>query len=351
MGITYRSEVGRMSEVLNNQWRLRSRPVGMVRTSDFEFVQVPLQKPTGTQFLVRNLYISIDPAMRGWLNGNESYMPPVQIGEVMRAITVGQVIESESPDFESGDYVRGMLGWQDYAICGSDSEVGKLPKDTTPQLALSVLGGTGLTAYFGLLEIGRPTEGDVVLVSGAAGATGSVVGQIAKIKGASKVVGIAGGPQKCMWLTQELGFDAALDYKTEDINVRIAEECPEGVNVFFDNVGGEILDAGLVNMAMHGSVVLCGGISSYNDVDLPAGPRNYMQLIVRRCRMEGFIVFDYMHRAHEAIQELSTWMAEGRIKHVEDIQEGIENAPKTLLRLFEGKNFGKQLLKIADAPI
>lgn len=269
----------------------------------------------------------------------------------MRAFTVGQVIESDSADFSPGDFLQGMLGWQEYVICGGPPGVSKLPEGIPPHLALSVLGGTGLTAYFGLLDIGEPKQGDVVVVSGAAGATGSVAGQIAKIKGASKVVGIAGGAQKCAWLTDELGFDAAIDYKTENVENRLATLCPEGINIFFDNVGGSILDDALTNMAMHGRVVLCGAISGYNDEELPLGPKNYTQLIVQRGRMEGFIVFDYIHKAHEAMQDLSSWLSEGRIKHAEDVQEGIENAPATFLRLFQGKNKGKQLLKIADAPI
>lgn len=216
---------------------------------------------------------------------------------------------------------------------------------------LSALGTTGLTAYFGLLDVGKPQPGDVVVVSGAAGATGSVAGQIAKIKGASKVVGIAGGPEKCRLLTDELGFDAAIDYKSENVHDRLHEECPKGINVFFDNVGGQILDDALMNMANHGRIVLCGGISSYNEQELPPGPKNYMQLVIRRCSMQGFIVIDYFDRAAEAIADLSSWHKSGQLKQLEDIQEGIENTPKTFLRLFEGKNVGKQLLKIADPPV
>ena len=205
-----------------------------------------------------------------------------------------------------------------------------------------------MTAYFGMLDIGKPQEGDVVVVSGAAGATGSVAGQIAKIKGASKVVGIAGGAAKCAWLTDTLGYDAAIDYKSEDVHARLREECPKGMNIFFDNVGGDILDAALLNMAQNGRIVLCGGISSYNEADLPPGPKNYMQLVIRRCTMQGFILIDHFDRAHEALNDLSTWIAEGKLKHAEDIQEGFENTPKTFLRLFEGQNLGKQLLKISE---
>ncbi len=344
-----------MSNRMNGQWRLKSRPVGMVAESDFEYVEEPLPDLGENEFLIRNLYFAFEPAMRGWLNDVKSYVPPVQIGEVMRAGTVGQVIESNHPDFAPGDYIQGQLGWQEYAINNGEpgvmGGVGKIPAGVEPYLVLSALGGTGLTAYFGLLEIGQPKSGDVVVVSGAAGATGSVAGQIARIKGASKVVGIAGGEEKCRWLTDELGFDAAIDYKSEDVQARLKEECPKGIDVFFDNVGGDILDAALLNMAQNGRIALCGGISQYNEEALPSGPRNYMQLVIRRCRMEGFIVIDYMHRRAEAIEALSGWIQSGELKHGEDIQEGIENTPKTFLRLFEGKNKGKQLLKIADAPL
>jgi NADPH-dependent curcumin reductase CurA len=340
---------------MNGQWRLKARPVGMVKESDFEFVTEPVPEIGENEFLIRNLYFAFEPAMRGWLNDVKSYVPPVQLGEVMRASAVGQVIESNNPEFQPGEFVQGMLGWQEFAISdgspGMMGAVSKVPEGIPPYLVLSALGGTGLTAYFGLLEIGQPQPGAVVVVSGAAGATGSVAGQIAKIKGASKVVGIAGGPEKCAWLTGELGFDAAIDYKADDVKARLEAECPNGINVFFDNVGGDILDAALLNMAMGGRVVLCGGISSYNEEDLPPGPKNYMQLVIRRCRMEGFIVIDYMDRAAEAVKELSEWIATGQIKHGEDIQEGIENTPKTFLRLFQGKNKGKQLLKIADPPL
>lgn len=344
-----------MSNRMNGQWRLKSRPEGMVKESDFEYVEEPVRELGDNEFLIRNLYFAFEPAMRGWLNDVKSYVPPVQIGEVMRSSAVGQVIESNNPDFSAGDFVNGQFGWQEYAINSGEpgmmGSVSKVPEGIPPYLVLSALGGTGLTAYFGLLDIGQPEEGDVVVVSGAAGATGSVAGQIARIKGASKVVGIAGGETKCKWLTEELGFDAAIDYKSENVMDRLREECPKGINVFFDNVGGDILDDALLNMAQNGRIALCGGISQYNESELPPGPKNYMQLVIRRCRMEGFIVIDYVHRAGEAIKDLSAWIASGELKHGEDIQEGIENTPKTFLRLFEGKNVGKQLLKIAEPPL
>lgn len=343
-----------MSNRMNGQWKLKSRPVGMVKESDFEYVEEPVADQLADgEFLIRNLYLAFEPAMRGWLNDVKSYVPPVQIGEVMRASSVGQVVESNNPDFKTGDMVSGMLGWQEFAISdgkpGVMGAVSKVPDGIPPYLVLSALGGTGLTAYFGMLDIGKPEPGDVVVVSGAAGATGSVAGQIANIKGAAKVVGIAGGKTKCDWLVNELGFNVAIDYKSEDVNKRLAMECPDGINLFFDNVGGEILDAALLNMAQNGRVVLCGGISSYNESELPPGPKNYMQLIIRRCTMQGFIVIDYFDQAEKAIADLSSWIAEGKLKHAEDIQEGIENTPKTFLRLFQGKNVGKQLLKIGEA--
>lgn len=344
-----------MSNRMNGQWRLKSRPIGMVKESDFEYVEEPVPELGDNEFLIRNLYFAFEPAMRGWLNDIESYVPPVGLGEVMRAGTVGQVVESNNPDFSPGDYVQGQLGWQEYGINNGEPSmmgaVSKIPEGIPPYLVLSALGGTGLTAYFGLLDVGKPKEGDVIVVSGAAGATGSIAGQIARINGASKVVGIAGGPEKCAWLTDELGFNAAIDYKSEDVGARLKEECPKGINVFFDNVGGDILDAALLNMAQNGRIVLCGGISSYNEQELPPGPRNYMQLVIRRCTMEGFIVIDYLHKAADAIKVLSAWIDSGELKHGEDIQEGIENTPKTFLRLFEGKNKGKQLLKIAEPPL
>ena len=344
-----------MEKEVNGQWRLKSRPVGMVKESDFEYVEAPIPSPGDGEFLVRNLYFAFEPAMRGWLNDVRSYVPPVQIGEVMRAASVGQVVQSRNSDFKQGDFVTGTFGWQDYAV--SDGRPGpmggarKIPAGIPPYLVLGALGGTGLTAYFGMLDVGKLKPGDSVVVSGAAGATGSVAAQIAKIKGASKVVGIAGGARKCRWLTDEAGLDAAIDYKSEDVRRRLREECPKGIDLYFDNVGGEILDAALLNMAIHGRVVLCGGISSYNEKELPAGPRNYMQLVIRRCTMQGFLVSDHLSRAGQAIADLSTWVAEGKVVHAEDIQEGIENTPKTFPRLFQGKNLGKQLLKLADPPI
>jgi len=341
-----------MSNRMNGQWRLKSRPTGMVAEENFEMVQEPVPDLGDNEFLVRNIYLAFEPAMRGWLNDVKSYVPPVQIGEVMRASSVGQVIESNNADYPVGTFVSGMFGWQEFAVSNGEpgimGRIGKVPDGIAPELSLSALGGTGLTAYFGMLDIGDPQAGDVVVVSGAAGATGSVAGQIARIKGASKVVGIAGGERKCQWLVDELGYDAAIDYKNENVMARLREECPKGINVFFDNVGGQILDDALLNMAQNGRIVLCGGISSYNSEELPPGPKNYMQLVIRRCKMQGFILIDYYDQAASAVKELGQWVAEGKLKHAEDIQEGFENTPKTFLRLFNGANLGKQLLKVGD---
>lgn len=329
----------------------------MIRESDFECVEVPIRRPEAGEFLVRNLYFAFEPAMRGWLNDVKSYVPPVGIGEVMRASTVGEVIASRNDRYPVGTLVAGMLGWQEYATTddapGPMGAVRPLPPGVDPVLSLSVLGGTGMTAYFGMMDLGKPTTGEVVLVSGAAGATGSIAGQIAKINGAAKVVGIAGGPRKCEWLTERAGFDAAIDYKAAGddphfLRDRLREECPQGIDLFFDNVGGDVLDAALLNMAQNGRIILCGGISAYNDEEPPPGPKNYMQLVIRRCTMQGFILIDHFHRAGEALRDLSRWIEEGKLVHAEDIQQGFENTPKTFLRLFSGANLGKQLLQVAE---
>ena len=340
-----------MSDPVNRQWLLARRPDGMVGEHNFEFRESPIPEIEDGEYLVRILYISFDPAMRGWMEDRESYLPAIALGEPMRAGCVGQVIESKNPSYQKGEIVQGMFGWQEYAVGGRGmAQGGKVPKGTPLTWPLGVLGITGLTAYFGLLDLGQPKEGETVLVSGAAGATGSVAGQIAKIHGC-RVVGIAGGEEKCRWLTDEAHFDAAIDYKSENVEARIRELRPKGVDVFFDNVGGDILDAALAHINQNARVVLCGGISGYNEKVPPPGPRNLMNLVLQRARMEGFIVIDYMARFPEGATQLGKWLAEGRIAHREDVQEGIENAPETLLRLFKGLNTGKQLLKVGDPPL
>ena len=335
---------------MNRQWLLAARPQGMVKESDFQYHEAPLPELEDGQFLVRNCYIAFEPAMRGWMDDRPSYIPPIQIGEVMRAVTTGQVIASKHPGYQPGDCVQGGFGWQEYAVTtgkGGLMPASKIPAGASLTAPLGVLGITGLTAYFGVLDIGQPKGGETCIVSGAAGATGSIAGQIAKIKGC-RVIGIAGGPDKCAWLTNEAHFDAAIDYKSEDVAARLRELCPDGIHIFFDNVGGQILDAVLAQIAMKARIVLCGGISRYNDEELQPGPTNYFNLILQRARMEGFILVDYYPRFAEGVQELSAWLDSGQLVHQEDIQDGFANAPRTFLRLFEGKNLGKQLLKIAD---
>ena len=336
-----------MSERVNRQWILASRPAGEIEDGTFELRTGPVPEPKDGEILVRNLYLSFDPTQRGWINDAPGYVEPVQIGEVMRAGSVGRVEVSHHPDFAEGDMVAGAFGWQDYAISDGTGLMAprKLPPVMEPTHALSVYGITGLTAYFGMLDIGEPKEGETVVVSGAAGATGSVAGQIAKIKGC-RVIGIAGGPEKCGWLTSEANFDEAIDYKSEDVAARLHELCPNGVDVYFDNVGGDTLDAVLANLALKARVVLCGAISTGYTTEAPTGPSNYLALLLQRARMEGFIILDYAERFPEAVMQLAQWVGEGRIVFQEDLQHGLENAPATLKRLFNGQNRGKQLLEI-----
>jgi NADPH-dependent curcumin reductase CurA len=339
-----------MADRINRQWTLARRPQGAVGAEDFHLVEGPVPAPSDGEVLVRNHLLSCDPTQRGWMAA-DTYLPAVRIGEVMRSIAGGTVVESRHPGLRPGQLVTGMFGWQDWAIArpGTASAPSAVPPGVPLETALSILGLTGITAYFGLLEIGRPQPGETVVVSGAAGATGSAVGQIARLKGC-RVVGIAGGPEKCRLLTEELGFDAAIDYRAEDVAARLKALCPKGVDVFFDNVGGEILDAALARLALRGRVVLCGAISRYADDTLAPGPSNYLNLLTRRGRMEGFIVIDYMPRAGEAIGALAAWLREGKLKDRVDVQDGFEQAPAALARLFTGQNRGKQLVKISDPP-
>jgi len=330
----------------NRQWLLARRPQGAIQDSDFNYVETDIPTPGENEVLVRNLVLSCDPTQRGWI-AFDTYLPAVKIGEVVRSAGAGRVVASNNPAFAVGDIVSGLTGWQDYVAMNPKGQLSKLPAGAPLELAMSVFGLTGITAYFGLLEVGRPVEGETVVVSGAAGATGSVVGQIAKIKGC-RVIGIAGGAEKCRWLTGDLGFDGTIDYKSENVGARLKELCPKGINLFFDNVGGDILDAALARLAMRGRVVLCGGIANYNATEPQPGPKNYQNLIVQRGRMEGFIVLDYMPRAAEAVGALAGWVQSGKIKNKVDVKQGLENAPATLRRLFEGRNEGKQLLRIAE---
>jgi NADPH-dependent curcumin reductase CurA len=332
----------------SRQLRLKSRPVGEVKTGDFELIDADVPEPGDGQVTVKVTHLSVDPAMRGWMNEGRSYVPPVKVGEVMRALALGRVVASLHPGFAEGDLVQGIFGVQEHAV--SDG-AGVQKIDPAPGVSaaayLGAIGMTGMTAYFGLLDVGRLQEGNTVLVSGAAGAVGTVVGQIAKIKGA-RAVGIAGGPEKCRLLVDELGFDAAVDYKAGDLAEQIRAHTPDRVDVLFDNVGGEALDLGLTRLAHGARVVICGAISQYNNTTAVKGPSNYMMLLVTRSRMEGFVVFDYAGRYAEAARELAGWLREGRITSREDIVEGFETFPDALLKLFAGENTGKLILKVAD---
>lgn len=334
-----------MTAPLNRQFLLAQRPTGAINQDTFSFVENPLGEPAAGQILVESHYLSLDPAMRGWLNDAKSYIPPVQIGEVMRAIGVGKVLASQSPDFQPGDFVSGLLGVQDYYL-GDAKGFHKIDPNRAPlPLYLSALGMTGMTAYFALLDVGEPKAGDTVVISGAAGAVGSVAGQIAKLKGC-RVVGIAGGQDKCQFLLDELGFDGAIDYKNEDLHAGLKRECPKGVDVYFDNVGGDILDAVLTRINFKARVVICGAISQYNNKQAVKGPANYLSLLVNRARMEGMVVFDYAPRFPEALKDMAGWLAGGQLKSKEDIVEGLETFPQTILKLFSGENFGKLVIKV-----
>ncbi len=332
----------------NHQFRLKQRPVGEPQPSDFEYAEEPVPEPAGGEILVRAIYVSLDPAMRGWMNDVRSYVPPIALGETIRAIGAGKVVASKHEGFGEGDFVTCMTGIQEY-VCGDPKTLNAIKVDPTIaplERYLSVLGMPGMTAYFGLLDVGQPKEGETVVVSGAAGAVGSIVGQIAKIKGC-RVVGIAGGPEKCAHVVDDLGFDACIDYKNENVKKALKEHCPKGVDVYFDNVGGEILDAVLARLAMRARVVICGAISQYN-AERTKGPNNYMTLLINRSRMEGFVVFDYAKRFREAAMQMAQWMAQGQLKSREDIVEGLETFPDTFLKLFSGGNTGKLLLKVAS---
>jgi NADPH-dependent curcumin reductase CurA len=330
---------------LNHQFRLAARPVGMPKRSDWNYTEEPVRSPGEGEVLVRTLYLSLDPAMRGWMNEGKSYIAPVQIGEVMRAGGVGEVIESKHAAFKAGDHAYGTLGVQEYATLNGKA-LTKVDAAAAPlPVYLGTLGMPGMTAYFGLLDIGKPKAGETVVVSGAAGAVGTVVGQIAKIKGC-RVVGIAGGAQKCGYLTRDLGFDAAIDYKSEDVKKSLRQHCPQGIDVFFDNVGGDILDIVLTQLARRARIIICGAISQYNSTTGVKGPANYLSLLVNRASMTGMVVFDYAERYPEAGREMAGWIAAGKLKTREDIVTGLETFPETLLKLFRGENFGKLVLKV-----
>jgi NADPH-dependent curcumin reductase CurA len=331
----------------NKQILLAARPHGEPQHSDWQLLETPVESIKDQQIAIKIEYVSLDPAMRGWINEGRSYVDPVEIDSVMRAIVVGQVTESTDSDFAVGDYVCGMGGVQQYYV-GSAKGFSKVDPAIAPlERYLGVLGMPGMTAYFGLLDTGLPKEGETVVVSGAAGAVGGVVGQIAKIK-ACRAVGIAGGAEKCAYLLNELGFDDAIDYKNESIRDGLKRTCPDGVDVYFDNVGGEILNTVLTRINMHARIVICGAISQYNNTSAPKGPSNYMSLLVNRARMEGIVVFDNIANYGTAAAEMAAWIAEGKLKAREHVVEGIENFPDALMMLFRGENFGKLVLKVGE---
>jgi NADPH-dependent curcumin reductase CurA len=337
----------------NRQYRLAARPSGLPKPTDWSFTTEQVGEPADGQVLVKVLQLSLDPAMRGWMNEGRSYIPPVGIGEVMRAGGIGKVVASKNPAFSVGDTVAGGFGIQEYCLVDAKDlqRVGLRKVDLrigTPAQWLNALGMPGMTAYFGLLDVGEAKAGDTVVVSGAAGAVGQTVGQIARIKGC-RAVGIAGGKAKCDFVVNELKFDACIDYKGGDVKAGLKEHCPKGVDVYFDNVGGEILDAVLTRINRNARIVICGAISQYNNTAPVKGPSNYLSLLVNRARMQGMVVFDYADRYGVAVKDIATWMKEGKFVSREDIVPGIETFPATLNRLFSGENFGKLVLKVADA--
>jgi NADPH:quinone reductase len=332
----------------NKQVTLVTRPSGMPKESDFKLVETPVPQPGPGEILVRMLYVSVDPYMRGRMNDVKSYAPPVQIGEVMGGGAVGKVVASKNPQFAAGDFVEGLFGWQEYAIANGKG-VRKLDPALAPvSTALGILGMPGLTAYFGLLEIGKPRAGQTVVVSGAAGAVGSIVGQIAKIKGC-RVVGIAGSDQKVAWLRDELGFDAAFNYKTtHGYAAKLQELCPNGVDVYFDNVGGAITDDVFRVINVGARIVVCGQIAQYNAEKPETGPRLLWHLIVKQARAEGFLVFQFASRYAEGFKQMAEWLKQGKLKYREQFVDGIENAPRAFIGMLQGENTGKQLVRVAQ---
>jgi NADPH-dependent curcumin reductase CurA len=338
-------------EKINRQFKLKTRPTGRVNDSNFDFVEVPVPPLQKEQALVRNLYLSLDPTNRVWMTDVPQYMPPVGIGEVMRGGGIGQVIESKNSKYKVGDLVSGLIGWQDYLLITGNEKMAPqvLPKGLPIPLTamLGPCGTTGLTAYFGLLEIGQPKSGETVVVSAAAGAVGSIVGQIAKIKGC-RVVGIAGTDEKCKWLTDELGFDAAVNYKSADWKEQLKAACPNGIDINFENVGGEIMNYIISKLNMKARIVLCGLISGYNDGDVTKSQISLTPILIKRARIEGFIILDYAARFKEGAMQLGQWVFQKKIKYKETIVDGLEKAPEALNQLFDGDNTGKLMIKISD---
>jgi len=339
------------SPLTNHQIRLAARPVGMPNRANWNFTTETVPDLSDGDVLVRTLYLSLDPAMRGWMNEGKSYIAPVGIGEVMRAGGVGQVVASKNAAFAVGDHVNAALGVQEYCLipAAGIKSSGVFKIDLTLGSAtqwLNVLGMPGMTGYFGLIDVGQPKAGETLVVSGAAGAVGQTVGQLGKILGC-RVVGIAGGAAKCGWVVDELGFDACIDYKSGSVRDGLKQHCPDGVDIYFDNVGGEILDTVLTRIRRKARIVICGAISQYNNTAPVKGPANYLSLLVNRARMEGMVVFDYVDRYPLAVAELAGYLKAGKMKSKEDIVVGIDTFPEVLLKLFNGENFGKLVLQVA----
>ena len=335
-----------MADDVNRRYLLRERPNGRIGDKTFELVEEPVPEARSGQALVRNLYVSVDPTNRAWIGEEPTYLPPVGIGEVMRSVGLGRVVSSDDPTYPEGSLVTGLVGWQDYVVTGEGSiPLTPVPDDTglPIECMLGALGITGITAYFGLLDIGKPQDGETVVVSAAAGAVGSVVGQIAKLKGA-RAVGIAGGAEKCAWLVDELGFDAAIDRHGADWRKELRAACPNGVDVDFENVGGEIMSEVFGMLNLNARVPLCGLISEYNDNPQP-GP-NLRRVLMNRVLIKGFIILDYFDRFPEAIAQLGQWVSEGGVKDKHTIVEGLEKAPEAVNMLFDGDNVGKLIVKV-----
>ena len=351
--MTLNATPSNLSTLVNHQIRLAARPVGMPTAANWSHTTEAVAEPAEGGVVLKTLALSLDPAMRGGMNDAKSYIPPVGIGEVMRAGGVGKVIASKNDQFSVGDYVSAGFGVQEYTTLAQDEmkRNGLVKIDLsigTLTQWLNVLGMPGMTGYFGLMDVGMPQAGETVVVSGAAGAVGQTVGQMAKIKGC-RVVGIAGGAAKCDWVVNELGFDACIDYKAGPSSVRdgLKEHCPKGVDIYFDNVGGEILDHVLARINRKARIIICGAISQYNTTTAVQGPKNYLSLLVNRARMEGIVVFDYADRYHLAVAEMAAYLKDGRMKSKEDVVQGLDTFPDTLLKLFNGENFGKLVLQVA----